>query len=187
MIHEIRYHGRGGQGAVTSTQILAISAFYDNKYATAFPSFGSERSGAPVQSYARISDSMEEKITTKEGIKNPDVIVVLDDSLLDLPEVMEGKKESTIVIVNSSISAEDLRKKYNHKKIFSADMTAKAIEIIGKPFVNIMSLGSVSARTGLVSMPSLKKAISERFKDNQKIAEINYKAAETLYEMIKNA
>ncbi len=186
MIHEIRYHGRGGQGAVTSTQLLAVSAFYDNKYATAFPSFGSERSGAPVQSFARISDSMEEKIYTKEGIHHPDIVVVLDDSLLELPEVIEGKKDSTLFIINSDLSSSDLKKKLNTENLYSIDMTSKAIEIIGKPFVNVMSLGAFAALTSLITMPSLKKAIYERF-SSEKVASLNYKASEILYEMIKNA
>lgn len=167
---EIRIHGRGGQGAVTAAQLLAIAAFYDGKYAQAFPMFGIERRGSPATSFVRIDDK---PINTREQIYNPDYVIVFDPSLIKLVDAKKGVKEE--VIVNSDKKLEGC---YGH------DLTSKALKIFGKPIINTLILGTFAARTKVVSLESLKKAIDQRFKGD--IAKKNKIAVEEVYNEAKN-
>jgi pyruvate ferredoxin oxidoreductase gamma subunit len=180
---EIRIHGRGGQGAVTTGQILAIAAFHDGKECQTFPMFGVERTGAPVQAFARISN---EKIHTRSQVYNPDVVVVLEVSLLDVVDVTKGLKNNGKIIINTNKSPEDLPIQGNFK-VHTVDATSIALGIFGKPIVNTPMLGAFSAITKLVSLNSLKKAIDERFlkTKGRNIAELNKKAIEEVYKMSK--
>jgi len=180
-LKEIRIHGRGGQGAVTASQLLAIAAFHDKKYCQAFPSFGVERRGAPVEAFTRISDK---PINIREHVYEPDYVIVLDPTLLASVDVCRGVKDNGIVIINSNKPASEFKLNTN-AKVETIDMTAVAMDIIGKPFVNIASLGAFAAITNEVALGSVFKAIDQEFAHKKAIAELNKKAAEKLYKLFK--
>ncbi len=168
---EIRFHGRGGQGAVTAASLLAKAAGLDGKYAQAFPAFGVERRGAPVRAFCRIS---ERKITLRSQIYSPDFIVVLDDTLLGLPEITEGLKKDSVAVINTK-SRPQLK-----QKTFCYDATSLALEMLGKDIVNTAMLGVFAKASGLVSISSIEKAIEENFPP--RLAEVNAKLVRTAYE-----
>lgn len=170
---EIVILGRGGQGAVTSSQLLAIAAFYDGKKSQAFPAFGAERRGAPTRSFTRISDK---DIKIRSQVYNPDYVLILDSGLINEIDLSKVKKK---IIINSN-------KKFQNKKIISIDATKIAFEIFKKPIVNTAMLGAFSKITGEVSLSSLLKAIDERFEGkNDKITDLNKKAVKKVYECVK--
>lgn len=174
---EIRIHGRGGQGAVTAAEVLAVAAFKDGKFSQAFPFFGTERTGAPVASFCRIDEKF---IRVREHVYNPDYALVLDSTLLSNSDVLKGLKESGMLIVNTQ-DAIKIKTKARVKKI---DLTVIALEIIGKPFVNIPMLGAFAAATGIVSLKSLEKAVKEKFPKN--VADVNVKCLKKVYDVVKN-
>ena len=164
---EIRIHGRGGQGAVTAAQLLAIAAFYDGKYAQAFPFFGVERRGAPATSFVRISDH---PINIREQIYEPDYIIVFDPGLIEIADARNGLKKEMIVNTDAHI-----------KECFCQDLTCKALKIFGKPIINTLVLGTFAGRTKLISLQALKKAIDQRFRSKPDLAEKNKQAIEEAY------
>ena len=178
-LKEIRLHGRGGQGAVTSTQVLAIAAFHDGKYSQAFPNFGVERTGAPVESYVRID---KKPINLRQHVYDPNYVIVLDSSLLDAVDVTKGLKKDGIIIVNTDKSVAELKKKLGNFNIYSINITKIALDVIGKPFVNIASLGAFCTLSKEVSLEALNKAIDELFiaKGKAAVAELNKKAAKAV-------
>ncbi len=180
---EIRVHGRGGQGAVSTGQILAIAAFHDGKESQTFPKFGVERAGAPVEAFVRIDES---KINVRCQVYEPEVVIVLEPSLVDAVDVTAGLKKKGMVIVNSNKNPKDLSIKGDYD-VRTVDATAIAIEIFGKPIVNTAMLGAFSAFTKDVSLESLKKAIDEVFlyTKGQKIADLNKKCIEEVYNKSK--
>ncbi len=175
---EVRFHGRGGQGAVTAANILASSAFKEGKYVQAFPFFGVERRGAPVTAFTRID---ERPIRIKTQIYEPDVVVVLDPSLLDTVDVTAGLKDSGIVIVNTEKSKEEILKELKKKpaKLALVDATTIALNVLGLPITNTAILGAVAKATGLVKLESVQEAIKEVFSGS--LGEKNAKAAEEAY------
>ncbi|OIQ04859.1 MAG: pyruvate ferredoxin oxidoreductase [Candidatus Altarchaeum sp. CG2_30_32_3053] len=164
----VLFFGRGGQGAVTASELLAKAAFKDNKFAQAFPSFGVERRGAPVQAFCKIDTQF---IRSREQIYDPDYVVVFDPSLMDQVNVHKGLK----IIVNSE-------KDYNMKNFFRVNATKIAIETLGVPIVNTSMLGAFCA-TKEVSLDSMKDAIKDKF---GKRAEKNLIAAEKAYNDLKD-
>ena len=180
-LKEIRIHGRGGQGAVTSSQVLAISAFFDGKYCQAFPSFGVERRGAPVESFTRIAS---EPINVRQHVYEPDYIIVLDPTLAEAVNLENGLKEDGVMIVNSNKGPEEFKfdTKANVKTI---DVTKVALEVIGKPFVNVAVLGAFAAITGEITLESLNKAIDQEFAKKPKVGELNREAAKELHDTVK--
>ena len=180
---EIRIHGRGGQGAVTTGQIMAIAAFEDGKQSQTFPMFGVERAGAPVQAFARISD---EKINIRSQIYNPDIVVVLDSSLLDTVDLTSGLKEKGTLIINTNKKSADLKIKGDFN-IHTVDATSIALKIFGKPIVNTSMLGAFSKITKAISLSSLTKAIDETFLETKgkKIADLNKEAITAVYNQTK--
>ncbi len=183
-LKEIRLHGRGGQGAVTSTQVLAIAAFHDGKYSQAFPNFGVERTGAPVESYVRID---EKQVNLRQHVYDPDYVIVLDSSLFDSVDVTKGLQKNGLVIVNSDKSSKELKKKLGNVNVHAINITKIALDVIGKPFVNIASLGAFCALSNEVSLDALNKAIDELFiaKGKAAVAELNKKAAKAVAEGCK--
>jgi len=173
---EVRFHGRGGQGVVTSANLLAIAAFKEGKYCQAFPFFGTERRGAPVVSFARIDDKF---IRTREQIYNPDYVIVLDPTLLNVVDVTEGLEEDEIIIINTNKDV-NLPTKATIKTV---DATAIALEIIGKPFVNTPMIGALIGATRIVKLDSVAEAIKERFPEE--VAKKNIEAVKKTYEKIK--
>ena len=173
---EVRFHGRGGQGVVTSANLLAIAAFKEGKYCQAFPFFGTERRGAPVVAFCRIDDKF---IRMREQVYEPDYVVVLDPTLLKVIDVTEGLKEDGMLIMNTNKEV-----KLNTKaKIKRVDATKIALEVIGKPFVNAPMIGALIGATNLVKLDSLIEAIKERFPEE--IAKKNIEAVKRAYEEVK--
>ncbi len=171
---EIRFHGRGGQGAVTAADLLAMAAFFDGKYSQAFPSFGTERRGAPVTAFARISDRF---IRRRCQIYNPDYVVVQDPSLLEVIDVASGLKEDGVVLINTEKSPEELN--LTVKNVFTINATKIALDVLGVPIVNTAMIGAFGALSGEVSLESIKKAVERRFPE--KLAKKNLKAVEVAY------
>jgi len=181
---EIRVHGRGGQGAVTTSQILAIAAFYDGKECQAFPNFGVERAGAPVEAFVRIDNK---QINLRSHVYNPYVVIVLDPSLLEVLDITKGMKDKGLVIVNSNKDRQKLGVDSKRYCVYTFDATETALKIFHKPIVNTLVLGAFSAITGLVTLESLKKAVSESFaKKGQKIIDLNNQAIEEVYNCLKD-
>lgn len=173
---EIRFHGRGGQGAVTAAEILAKAAFEDGKYCQAFPFFGAERKGAPVMAFSRIAD---DPIRRRYQVYNPDYVIVLDETLLEAVDVLSGLKENGKVIINSKNDSNVGK----GVESFNIDATGIALEILGVPIVNTVMLGAFAGATGVVSVDSLIKVTKETFPG--KIGEKNAKAVQIAYEKIK--
>ncbi|MDO5851092.1 MAG: pyruvate ferredoxin oxidoreductase subunit gamma [Methanobacteriaceae archaeon] len=172
---EIRFHGRGGQGAVTAAEILAKAAFEDGQYTQAFPFFGVERRGAPVMAFTRIDDK---PIRRRFQVYSPEYVVVLDDGLANVVNLTSGLKDDGEIFINTT--KETFDKPYKFHKI---DATKTALDVIGVNVVNTIMLGFLSAKTGIISIDSLLKVIDETFKG--KIAEKNIEATKLIYDKVK--
>jgi pyruvate ferredoxin oxidoreductase gamma subunit len=180
---EIRLHGRGGQGAVTSAEILSEAAISEGKYAQAFPSFGPERRGAPVQAYVRVNDS--ERIRNRASITEPDVVVVQDPGLLRVVDVAAGLKPGGIIIINTIKTAEQIHKEFNIKARIATIGAAKiAMELLGVNIVNTTMIGAILKVTEVVKMESLIPPIMSRFGKNgeKNVAAFKRAYAETVIE-----
>lgn len=177
-VKEVSLFGRGGQGAVTSAQVIAIAAFYDGKHSQAFPNFGVERRGAPVQSYARISDK---EIRVREHVYKPDYVIVLDPTLMLCEDVAQGTDRDSVILINSEKKASELGLKTD-ACVYTIDVTRKVMEEIGKPFVNLAILAFFAYASGEITIESLKKAVEERFEGKKGAAEMNFKAIDAVVE-----
>ena len=167
---EIRWHGRGGQGVVTSSQLLANAAILEGKYAVHIPEFGPERRGAPVRSYTRIDDDV---IEIRYGVLSPDVVVVIDPTLLNFKElILSGLKEDSIIIFNHSDPSN--AKPLDRYRSYVVDAYHIALEVIGRPIYNTAMLGALVGVTNLVKLKSVEEVIKRRF--GSKLAEINIRA-----------
>lgn len=173
---EIRLHGRGGQGTVTAAELIAEAAFLDGKFVQAFPSFGIERRGAPVEAFVRISDK---PILLHSQIYQPDYLIVQDPTLLGVINVFEGAKKDTFTIINTEKNSDFFKKTTGLNKIYTVPATQIALEILGKPIINTIMIGAFAGACGLISPGSLRKAIVARFKGD--IAEKNIKAMNTAF------
>ncbi|MDD1736161.1 MAG: pyruvate ferredoxin oxidoreductase subunit gamma [Methanothrix sp.] len=175
---EIRLHGRGGQGSVTAAEIIAVAAFEDKRFSQAFPAFGVERRGAPVMAFARIADKT---IRIRSQIYEPDYVIVQDVSLLDVVDVAGGLKATGKIIINTDRPKEAL--KLNTKaEVITLDATKIAMDILKRPIVNTTMLGAFCGASKEVSLESLNKAISERFKGD--LGKKNLLAIKTAYERV---
>jgi pyruvate ferredoxin oxidoreductase gamma subunit len=173
---EIRLHGRGGQGAVTSAEMVALAAIGIGKYAQAFPSFGPERRGAPVVAFCRISD---EKIRLRAVIARPDVVLVLDPSILRLVDVSGGLKTEGILITNTRFSPEEIKKELGIKtRLATVDANKIAREELGLPITNTTMLGALIKASEVLAKESLIEPLQERF---GRLADRNIKAFERAY------
>ncbi len=180
--YEIRWHGRGGQGAITAAKIMAQAAYLDGyRGVTAVPSFGAERRGAPVSASTRISP---EPVMVMSQVEEPDVVVVLDHTLLRDPDVTSGLREGGWLVVNSRQRPQELKVKGDFN-IATADATRVCRElglvVAGLTVVNTAILGAVARATETVDMASIEKAIRERFSDNA--VDINLAAITKTYEI----
>ncbi|MGC8494425.1 MAG: pyruvate ferredoxin oxidoreductase subunit gamma [Syntrophobacteraceae bacterium] len=174
---EIRFHGRGGQGAVTSAELTALAAIEEGKYAQAFPSFGPERRGAPVMAFVRVSD---EPIVTREKVYEPDIVIVLDPTLLKIVNVEAGLKNGGIVILNTPKDADQIRSESDIKaRLATVDGTKIAIETMRVPIANTTMLGALVKATGIIGMNFLQGPIKHRFGP---IAEKNLNACSRAFE-----
>jgi pyruvate ferredoxin oxidoreductase gamma subunit len=174
---EIRWHGRGGQGAVTSTELLAQAAISEGKYAQAFPSFGPERRGAPVQAFNRIDSQAPVRI--RSDVTDPDVVVVLDPGLLSIVNVTSGLKKDGLVIINTKKTTAQIRSEFKiSHPVATVDATRIAREQLGVPIVNTTMLGAVIKVTGIVKKESAYAPLEKRF---GRLGERNIKAMETAF------
>jgi len=174
---EVRFHGRGGQGAVTSAELVALAAIREGKYAQSFPSFGPERRGAPVQSFTRVS---EQPIRLRTAIRKPDVVVVLDPALIEVGGALSGLKENGIIVINTRKSLADIKKQYSitHRTAV-LNATEIARQSLGLPITNTTMIGALVKATGIVKMESLVEPLHHRF---GRIAEKNIKACQKAFE-----
>ncbi|MBO7719505.1 MAG: pyruvate ferredoxin oxidoreductase subunit gamma [Methanosphaera sp.] len=172
---EIRFHGRGGQGAVTAAEILAKAVFEEGNYTQAFPSFGVERRGAPVTAFTRISD---QPIRRRYQIYEPKYVVVLDETLANVVNLTSGLKDDGAVLINTERTSIPSLEEQNIET-HEVDATKIALDTIGRNIVNTIMLGFLSAKTGVVSIDSLLKIIDQTFPE--KVAKTNKEATEYVY------
>lgn len=183
-MYQVRIHGRGGQGVVTAAEMLSVAAFYEGRHAQAFPSFGSERTGAPVVSYCRIDDH---PIRVREPIVAADALIVQDPSVLPLPGVVDGLVAGGSLIVNSSRSCADFA-----RQPWAASLTTQSIHVvpatdiarehIGRPLPNAVLLGAFAAITGQISLAAVEHAIRAAFPGA--VGDANIAAARAAYSYV---
>ncbi len=172
---EIRIHGRGGQGSVTAAYLLAIAAFAEGYQAQAFPHFGVERRGAPVQAFVRIS---KKQIRLREHVYHPEVILIQDPTLIGAVDVLQGAHKDTTIIVNSEKSLKELGLPSNYR-ILTVPATKIALEAMKKPIFNTAMIGAFGGATEILKFESIRKAFCQEF--SPELAKINVKAANTAY------
>ncbi len=186
---EIRWHGRGGQGAKTAALLFGDSALAEGKYIQAFPEYGPERTGAPVQSFNRISD---EPIRVHCHVKNPNVVVVLDPTLIGTVDVTAGLPEDGVIIVNTALSPQEMKKKLGCDgfKVFTVDASTIAKETIGRDIPNTPMLGALVKVTGLLSYDTLmsdtRAKLEAKFRNKPEVIEGNLKAIERAYNEVRS-
>jgi pyruvate ferredoxin oxidoreductase gamma subunit len=184
---EVRWHGRGGQGAVTASEILAEAALEEGKYFQAFPDYGPERMGAPVRAYTRISNT---PIKQHCQITNPDAVVVLDPTLIGVVDFTEGLREGGTVIVNIGMSAADLKKKLGFAggKLYTVDATRIAIDTIGRNIPNTPLVGALLKAMGdVMSKDAVLDGVKKKMggKVSEKLVKANVEAFERAYNEVK--
>ena len=153
---EVRWHGRGGQGAKTAAMLFAETAIDEGKYGQGFPDYGPERMGAPMRGFTRVS---EEPILVHCGIEEPQIVVVLDQTLLDCVDVSEGVPDDGTIIVNTHLQPKQIREKLKMKgrKIYTLNATQIALDTIGRPIPNTVMLGALIKLTNLFDLEILEK------------------------------
>ena len=177
-LFEIRWHGRGGQGAVTSAELVAQAAIIEDRFGQAFPSFGPERRGAPVVAFVRVSNT--EPIRIRAEITQPDVVVVLDPGLLPVVNVAAGLKSEGTVIVNTRKTPEQIREEFKlGYRLATVNATKIAKEVLGVNIVNTTMVGALLKATGIVKIESITEPLKSRF---GKIADKNYASMKRAYE-----
>jgi len=183
---EIRWHGRGGQGAVTAAKMVAELALGQHKYFQAFPEYGPERSGAPIVAFTRVSD---EPIQVYAGIEHPQIVVVLDPSLLSIVDVTKGAPDDAVVLVNSEMSPAELRKHYGLKgfRYYTIAATRIAVETIRRAIPNTPMVGALTRITGLFPIDNVVDFLREDFgkKFPPKVVEGNITAITRSYEEVQ--
>ncbi|MBS7605421.1 2-oxoacid:acceptor oxidoreductase family protein [Candidatus Bathyarchaeota archaeon] len=159
---EIRWHGRGGQGIVTISRLLAQAALLDGKYVQSFPEFGPERRGAPVTGYTRISD---EPILIHSQIYSPSIVVVVDPTLIGKIDVAAGLSPKGLIVAHSDKSPSELKSilRLNNISVYTVNAMKIALEVLGRPIYNTAMLGALIKASPLVTMDSLTKVVMERF------------------------
>jgi pyruvate ferredoxin oxidoreductase gamma subunit len=176
---EIRWHGRGGQGAVTSVELLALAAIEEGKFAQGFPSFGPERRGAPVAAFNRVDDH---RIKVRSGIYRPDVVIVLDEGLIGSVDVTDGLKPEGILILNTAKPRDAMINALGYKgRMGIVDGLAIAWKELGVPITNTTMLGALIKATGVVKMESMQVPVEHRF---GRIAQKNMTAMKRAYDEI---
>ena len=181
-ITEFRWHGRGGQGAWTASEVLARTAIYEGKYIQSFPEFGPERMGAPVAAFTRISTK---PIRIHCAVYEPDVVVVLDPTLLKTVPVTSGISENGVIIINSADEPAKVREtlKTEKGKLWTIPATQIALKILGMPITNTAMLGTVAKATNIVSLDTIPIILKERFRPD--LAEKNFAVIKEAYSEAK--
>lgn len=182
---QIRVHGRGGQGVVTAAEMLSIAAFEEGRHAQAFPSFGSERTGAPVVAFCRISDR---EIRSREPVVEPDAVIIQDTTLLHQIDVFEGLKPEGYVLLNSHRKIEEFGLRefadaHKAERFFSLPATELGIRHIGRPIPNVPLLAGFAALSDIIKLESVIKAINAKFQGQVAIG--NIAAATEAYHLVK--
>ncbi len=185
---EIRWHGRGGQGAKTAALLFADSAMSSGKFIQAFPEYGPERMGAPVQSFDRLSD---EPITLHCGITSPDIVVILDPTLMATVDTTAGVKDDGVIIINTALSPAQIRKEMGikGKKIFTIDASGISKSTLGREIPNTPMLGALIKVSKLLDIEKVlddtKKKLEKKFRTKPELIEGNLKAIKRAYEEVK--
>jgi pyruvate ferredoxin oxidoreductase gamma subunit len=182
---QIRIHGRGGQGVVTAAEMLSLAAFAEGRHAQAFPSFGSERMGAPVVAFARIADK---EIRVREPIMAPDGLIIQDPTLLHQVDVFSGLVPDGYILINSSrtfgeLGLSDLCEHFRVERLLTVPATEIAREYVGRPMANAALLGGFAGLSGVLSIDSVTAAIREKFAG--KVGDGNVNAAEAAYRYVQ--
>lgn len=183
-MHTVRIHGRGGQGAVTAAELLSIAAFADGKQAQAFPSFGSERMGAPVTAFCRIAEHV---IRTRESVTHPDVLIVQDPTLLHQVEIFAGLSKEGYVLINSAFSSDELGvgdflNSLPEGHVRTLPATEIGLTHVLRPVANTPLLGGFAAVTGWITIASIQAAIRHKFPGP--LGEANAAAAKDGYDRL---
>ncbi len=183
-LFQVRFHGRGGQGVVTAAELLSIAAFAEGRYAQAFPSFGSERAGAPVVAFCRLSDR---EIRTRSPISAPDALVIQDPTLLHQVDLFNGLGSDGYLLVNTTKSFEELGlaalvKGLPAGRYATVAATELALEFVGRPAPNVVLLGGLAALTGEITLDAVLAATRERFRGA--VADGNVTAATEAYRRV---
>ncbi len=182
---QVRIHGRGGQGVVTAAEMLSIAAFEEGRHAQAFPSFGSERTGAPVVAFCRIADT---EIRLREPIMAPDALIIQDPTLLHQVDVFAGLKPDGYILINTNKTFEELGlaefvKSHRADRLRTVSATDLALKHVGRPVPNVPLLGGFAAVSGVIRLESVIKAIHDRF--SGKVADGNIAAATEAYRIVQ--
>ena len=184
---QIRFHGRGGQGGVTAAEMLSVAAFDEGRFAQAFPSFGSERTGAPVVSFCRIDSR---PIRSREPVLKPDALIIQDVTLIHQVDVFAGLSSEGYVLINTSKSVDELGLgdflgTFHRERLLTCPATELALEHLGRPLPNAVLLGGFAALTSQVTLESIALAIGQRFSGTT--AERNVVAATAAYQLVVRA
>jgi pyruvate ferredoxin oxidoreductase gamma subunit len=182
---QVRIHGRGGQGVVTAAEMLSIAAFEEGRHAQAFPSFGSERTGAPVVAFCRIAD---QEIRLREPIMEPDALIIQDPTLLHQVDVFSGLKPDGYILINTNRSFDELGlgefiRDRHPARLCTLAATELALKHVGRPVPNVPLLGGFAAVSGLIRLESVVKAINDKF--SGKVATGNVAAATEAYNIVR--
>ena len=185
---EIRWHGRAQQGTVTAAKLLAESALVGGKHIQAFPDYGPERMGAPLRAYNRISDT---PISIRESVRNPNIVAVVDATLLKVVDIMEGVPSDGIIIINTAQSPGEVRsllKGATTQEIWTVDATKISLEEMGRAMPNTPILGALARASGVVDLELVKKQMQESFagKFSQKVINANLAALERGYKEVRH-
>ena len=183
MMFQVRIHGRGGQGVVSAAEMLSLAAFDEGRYAQAFPSFGSERMGAPVMAFCRFDDK---EIRTREPVLQPDALIIQDPTLLHQVNLFSGLPPGGYILINSTRSFEELGigdfvRNFDHRHLCTVPATELALKHVGRPLPNAALLGGFAAISGQLQFESVAKAIQEKFPG--KVGAANVAAARAAYEL----
>ena len=184
---EVRFHGRGGQGAVTAADLLALAAFEEGRFAQSFPSFGSERMGAPVVAYCRLG---EREIRTREPVVVPDCVIVIDPTLVHQVDLFAGLGPDGYLLVNSSRTLDELglaslATRFRPERMLAVPATEVALRQIGRPLPNAAMLGGFAALTAEVTIAAVSTAIRERFSASPAVAERNVAAVAEVFQLAR--
>jgi pyruvate ferredoxin oxidoreductase gamma subunit len=183
-VFQIRIHGRGGQGVVSAAEMLSIAAFSEGNYAQAFPSFGSERMGAPVTAFCRIDD---QEIRLREPVMQPDALIIQDPTLLHQVDLFSGLSPEGYILINSTRSFEELGigdfvRGFARDRLCSVPASELALKHVGRPLPNAALLGGFAAMTGRLVFDAVAQAIRDRFPG--KVGVANVAAARAAYEQV---
>jgi len=183
---QVRVHGRGGQGVVTTAELLSVAAFSEGRHAQAFPTFGSERTGAPVVGFCRIDDR---PIRTHEPVASPDAVIIQDATLLHQVEVFDGLAPDGYLLINTSrglgdLGLDDYAQRFGRHRVITVPATELAMKYLRRPLPGAVLLAAFAALTGQIRLASVVAAIEERFPGH--VAAGNIVAADAAYEMVSS-